>query len=93
MNAKLETALARLRNRVDVKTMGASAIQEASQVCVMKLTLLCVKWIAIRNLLYGSGNWEKGSVSVWRSGMGREVGGSFKSEGICVYLWLIRVEV
>ena len=76
MNAKLETALARLRNRVDVKTMGASAIQEASQVCVMKLTLLCVKWIAIRNLLYGTGNWEKGlcvSLEEWDGkGGGRE---------------------
>ena len=26
-------------------------------------------------------------------GMGREMGGSFKREGIYVYLWLIHVEV
>ena len=25
--------------------------------------------------------------------MGREVGGKFKRDGICVYLWLIHVEV
>ena len=28
-----------------------------------------------------------------RGGMGRETGGRFKREGMCVYLWLIHVEV
>ena len=43
-----------------------------------------------RNLLYGSGN----SVSTYKGGMQREeMGGSFKREGIYVYLWLIHVEV
>ena len=76
MKAKPEIALARLRNRVDVKTLGASAIQEASQVCVTKLTLPRVKWIANGNLLYGSGDWEKGlcvSLEEWDGkGGGRE---------------------
>ena len=45
------------------------------------------------NLLYGSGNSNRGSVSAWRGGMGREMGGRFKWEGTYVYLWLIRVEV
>ena len=31
--------------------------------------------------------------SAWRGGIGREVGGRFKREGICTYLWLIHVEV
>ena len=44
-------------------------------------------------LLYGSGNSNRGSVSTWRGGMRREMGGSFKREGIYVYLWLIHVEV
>ena len=35
----------------------------------------------------------RGSVSTWRGGMGREMGGRFKREGIYVYLWLIHVEV
>ena len=52
-----------------------------------KLTLLYVKWIANGNLLYGSGNSNKGSVSTWRGGMGREIGGSFKREGICCDSW------
>ena len=58
-----------------------------------KLTLPYVKEIAQGNLLYGSGNSNRGSVSTWRGGMRREMGGSFKREGIYVYLWLIHVEV
>ena len=42
---------------------------------------------------YDSGNSNRGSVSTYRGGMGREMGGRFKREGICVFLWLIRVEV
>ena len=45
------------------------------------------------NLLYGSGNSDRGSVSTWRGRMGREMGEQFKREGIYVYLWLIHVEV
>ena len=36
---------------------------------------------------------KQGSVSTQRGGMGKEMGGKFKMEGICAYLWLIRVEV
>ena len=36
---------------------------------------------------------KQGSVSTWRGGMGREMGGTFRRDGICVYLWLIHVEV
>ena len=36
---------------------------------------------------------KRGSVSTWRGGMGREMGGRFQREGIYVYLWLIHVEV
>ena len=35
-------------------------------------------------LLYISGNSNRGSVSTYRGGMGREMGGSFKREGIYV---------
>ena len=45
------------------------------------------------NLLNGSGNSNRGSVSTWSGGMGREMGGRFKREGIYVYLRLIHVEV
>ena len=55
-----------------------------------KLTLAYGKQIANGNLLYGSGNSNRGSVS---SGMGSERGGRFKREEIYVYLWLIHVEV
>ena len=34
--------------------------------------------------LYGSGNSNRGSVSTQRGGMGREMGGKFKREGIYV---------
>ena len=58
-----------------------------------KLTLPYVKQIANGNLLYGSENSNRGSVSTKRDGMARKMGGSFKREGIYVYLWLIHVEV
>ena len=45
------------------------------------------------NLLYGSGISNRGSVSTWRGGMGRDMGGRFKREGTYVYLWLILVDV
>ena len=42
-----------------------------------KRTLPYVKYIANRNLLYGSGNSNRGSVSTWKHGMGgRWEGGS-----------------
>ena len=50
-------------------------------------------YLANRNLLYGSGNSNMGSVSTQRGGMGREMGGRFKREGIYLYLWLTHVEV
>ena len=49
--------------------------------------------MANENLLYGSGNSNRGSVSMKWGGMRREMGGSFKREGIYVYLWLIHVDV
>ena len=58
-----------------------------------KLTLPYVKQIANGNLLYGSGNSNRSSVSTERGGIGREMGGRFKREGIYVYLWLIHVGV
>ena len=45
------------------------------------------------NLLYGSGNSNRISVSTWRGGMRRDMGRRFKQEGVYVYLWLIHVEV
>ena len=44
-----------------------------------KLTLPYVKYIANRNLLYGSGNSNKGSASIWRAGMGQEGGSKGRS--------------
>ena len=48
--------------------------------------------MANRNLLYGSGNSNRGCVSTQRGEMGREIG-RFKRERIYIYLWLINVEV
>ena len=45
------------------------------------------------NLLYGSGNSNRDSVSTKSGGMGREMEGRFKRKRIYVYLWLIHVEV
>ena len=49
-----------------------------------KLTLPYVKQIAKGNLLYGSGNSNRGSVSIQRDGLGQEMRGRFKREGIYV---------
>ena len=58
-----------------------------------KLTLPYVKSIANGNLLYGSGSLKAGSVSTLSGGMGGEMGGRVRREGIYVYLWLIHAEV
>ena len=36
---------------------------------------------------------KQGLVSTWTGGIGKEMGGMFKREGICIYLWLIHAEV
>ena len=51
-----------------------------------KFTLPYVKQIVNGNLLYGSGNSNRGSVLTQRGGMGRQMGGRLKREGIYVYL-------
>ena len=58
-----------------------------------KLTSPYETYTAKGNLLYGSRNSNRGSVSIYKVGMGRKIGGRFKMEGIHVYLWLIHVEV
>jgi len=40
-----------------------------------------------------AGNSKRGSVSTYKGGMGRKMGGRFKREGTYVYLWLIHVDV
>ena len=60
---------------------------------IQKLTILCVKWIASGNLLYDSGNSNRGSVTIWKGGMGKEIGARFEREWTWVHLWLILVDV
>ena len=49
-------------------------------------TYVAICKIANENLLFGSGNLNRGSVSTYRCRMGRETGRRFKMEGIYVYL-------
>ena len=58
-----------------------------------KLIIPYVKEIVHRNLLYDSGNSNRGSVIIQKGGMGKEMGERFRREGIWVYLWLILVDV
>ena len=84
------------RNRHKEQTYGhgeKGGEGEIMERVTWKLTLPHVKWRANANLLNGSGNSNRGSVSISRGGMGREMGGRFKRKGIYVYLWLIHVEV
>ena len=59
----------------------------------METYITYVTSIANGTLLHGSGNSNWGSASTLRGGMGQEMGGRFKREGIYVYLWLIHDEV
>ena len=45
------------------------------------------------NLLYDSGNSNRGSVTISKGGTQREMGGSFGREGTWMHLWLILVDV
>ena len=58
-----------------------------------KLTLPHVKQIANGNLLHGSGNSNRGSVTIYNSGMGREMGGRLRKEETWAYLWPILVNL
>ena len=59
----------------------------------MKIYITICKIDSQREFSIGSGNLNRISVSTKRGGMGREMGGRFKREGLYVYLWLIHVEV
>ena len=63
------------------------------RVAMEAFTFPYVKQIANGNLLYGSGNSNRGSVSTYRGGMGREMGGRFMRQETYVYLWLIHAYV
>ena len=54
-----------------------------------KFTIPYVKQIANGNLLYDSGNLDRGSVTIQRGGMGRKMGRRFRREGTWVCLYLI----
>ena len=51
-----------------------------------KLTIPYVKYIANGNLLWDSGNSNRSSITIYKGGMGKEMGGRFRREGTCVYL-------
>ena len=53
-----------------------------------KLMLLYVKQIANGNLLYGSGNSNRGSVAIQRVGMGRRWEGGSKGGDIYIYIYI-----
>ena len=59
----------------------------------MEIYVTLCKIDSQRELAVWLRNSNRDSVSTQRGGMGREMGGRFKREGIYVYLWLIQVEV
>ena len=81
-----------IKNRLVDMGRGEERVRCMERV-TWKCTLPYVKEIANGNLLYGSGNSNRVSVSTQSGGMGTEMGGRFKREGIYVYLWLIHVDV
>ena len=86
-------AMEKHKQRIELWTWGGEERVRCMERVTWKLTLSYVKQIANENLLYGSGNSKRGSVSTQRDEMGKEMGGRFKRDGISVYLWMIHVEV
>ena len=74
-------AMEKQTQRIDFQTWGqqGTGIERVT----WKLTLH-VKQTANRNLLYGSGNSNRVSVSIQKGRIGREMGGRFKREGIYI---------
>ena len=60
---------------------------------IWKFTIPYVKQMANGNLLYDSGNSNRGSITISRGGMGRKTGGKLKRDGTYVCLQLIFVDV
>ena len=59
----------------------------------METYITICKLVSQREFADSSGNSNRGCVSTLGGGMGSELGGRFKREGIYVSLWLIHVEV
>ena len=55
---------------------------------ILKSALLANQHMFVKNT-----HSNRGSVASKRGGLGSEMGGSFKREGIYVYLWLIHVDI
>ena len=68
-------------NRLVVYTQGKERVEQIERPYV--------KEIASGNLLYDSGNSNRGSVSIYRGGMRWEMARSFKREEIYEYVWMI----
>ena len=85
----------RCRQKTDLWTWGRGVGRRGEMPgrVTWKVTLPYVKQIASGNLLYFSGNSNRGSVTSYRGGMGWKTGGRFKREGTYVYLWPIYVDV
>ena len=67
-------AMEKPTQRIDLWTRGKGR-RESMERVTWKLTIPYVKWIANRNLLYDSGNSNRGSATIQKSGMWREMGG------------------
>ena len=88
-------AMEKQTQRTDLWTQGLGRREKAKcmERVTWKLTLPYIKQIVNRNLLYGSGNSNRGSVTIQRGGMGWEMGRRFRREGTYVYLWLIHADI
>ena len=85
-------AMEKQTQRTDLRTCRGQERVRCMERVTWKLTLPHVKQIANGNLLYDSGNSNRGSVSTQRGGMEREMGGRFKRWGH-MYTQLIHVDV
>ena len=90
-----QTAMEKQTQKTDLRTWQERRMERARcmERVTWKFTIPYVKQIAIRNLLYDSGNSNRDSVTIQKGEVGREMGGRFRSEETQVYLWLILVDV
>ena len=57
------------------------------------LRIIRIKLCYLITITFSRVSFNRGSVTIRKGGMGREVGGRFGREGTWVYLWLILVDV
>ena len=85
-------AMEKQTQKTDVRTQRRKRLRPMETV-TWKFIIPYVKQATNGNLLYDSRSSNRGSVTIQKDGMGREMEGRLRRVGTWVYLWLILVDV